>query len=276
MKRFLKLVHFEFNRFFNVYLVLIGITILAQIIGAVAKSKQYMNQTNEMLYAEGLSKSEYLEQYGTMSFMNIYGNAWFSAPIMLCAATLLIYVFFIWYRDWFGKNTFSYRLFMLPTPRINIYFSKVTAILLYTLGLIAIQIIIIIVDNQILHWMVPDEYITDYSIQTINTFHYLGILLPRTITGFILTYGGGFVAVCVIFTAIIFERSYRFIGVVYGVLYTGLSILVFFIPILLNEFILVGYFYPLELFLLEMLASLIVLAGAIFIGNYLLKYKIRV
>ena len=36
----------------------------------------------------------------------------------------MIYVFFIWYRDWLGKYTFAYRLLMLPTTRINIYFAK--------------------------------------------------------------------------------------------------------------------------------------------------------
>ena len=33
MNRYLKLVNFEFNRFLKLYLVLIGITILSQIIG---------------------------------------------------------------------------------------------------------------------------------------------------------------------------------------------------------------------------------------------------
>ena len=45
-------------------------------------------------------------------------------PIALCVVVLIIYVFFIWYRDWLGKNTFIYRLLMLPTARIQCLFSK--------------------------------------------------------------------------------------------------------------------------------------------------------
>ena len=43
---------------------------------------------------------------------------------MLCGVILIIYVFFIWYRDWLGKNTFIYRLLMLPTARIQCLFGK--------------------------------------------------------------------------------------------------------------------------------------------------------
>ncbi|KAB7667773.1 hypothetical protein [Bacillus sp. B1-b2] len=276
MNRYLKLVNFEFNRFLIFYLVLIGITIIGQIIAVVGKAKQYMNQANNAIFTEGMSKIAFIDSYGTMSFINIYHNFWFIAPIMLCGATLVLYVFFIWYRDWFGKNTFSYRLFMVPTNRLNIYLAKLTTILLFTLGLVALQIILIVIGDQILKWMIPDEYLTEFSLMAISNYDELGILLPKSILGFLLTYGGGLVIVCVIFTAILLERSYRFIGILYGLLYGALSCFIFFIPMLFNAFIVVDYFYPLELFILEVIAAVMILAGAIWIGNYLLKHKIRV
>ena len=39
MNRYLKLVNFEFNRFLKLYLVLIGITILLQMIGVIVESR---------------------------------------------------------------------------------------------------------------------------------------------------------------------------------------------------------------------------------------------
>lgn len=278
MNRYLKLVNFEFNRFLTFYLVLIGVTIIGQVIAVFGKAKQYMNQANNAIFTDGMSKNAFIDSYGTMSFINVYNNFWFFAPIMLCGATLLIYVFFIWYRDWFGKNTFSYRLFMLPTNRMNIYLAKLTTILLFTLGLVALQIILIVIGDQILKWMIPNEYLTEFSFATTRNYGYeaLSIILPNSFLGFLLTYGGGLVVVCVIFTAILLERSYRFIGVLYGLLYGALSCFIFFIPILFNAFIVVDYFYPLELFILEVIAAVIILSGAIWIGNYLLKHKIRV
>ena len=124
MKRYLKLVNFEFNRFLKLYLVLLGITILSQIIGVIVESRSYLNRANEIMYKDLIPKNEFLENYGTMSFSTISWSPWFMGPIFLCGIALMIYVFFIWYRDWFGKNTFSYRLLMLPTARITCVFSK--------------------------------------------------------------------------------------------------------------------------------------------------------
>ena len=87
-------------------------------------------------------------------------SGWFGIPIIFCIAMLMIYVFFIWYRDWFGKNTFIYRLLMLPTERITIYFSKLTAILFFVLGLVALQIVLMLIEIQIINSIVSADFLT--------------------------------------------------------------------------------------------------------------------
>lgn len=276
MKRFLKLVDFEFNRFFKLYLVLIGITILLQMIGVIFLSRKYLKRANELIYGELLSKSDFIQQYGTMSFFKITQTAWFMGPIVLCAVTLMIYVFFIWYRDWLGKNTFSYRLLMLPTARSNIYLAKATTIILFILGLVTLQLLLLPVESQVLQWMVPNEFRTDLTVTEITNFFFLNLLFPKTFIEFILYYGSGMVAVFIVFTAILLERSFRLKGVFFGILYCAASLLVFFAPMLVDVFLLNSYFYPLELFFLELGTGLIVLAGAIWAGNFLIKNKVRV
>src|SRR5690554_6546694 len=118
MKNYLKLVNFEFSRFFKVHAALIAITIVSQITGIIVISKSYLNQANDLMYNEGLSQAAFLEHYGTMSFHRITQTIWVMGPIALCIVALMFYIFLIWYRDWFGKNTFIYRLLMLPTQRI--------------------------------------------------------------------------------------------------------------------------------------------------------------
>ena len=83
-------------------------------------------------------------------------------------------------------------------------------------------------------------------------------------------------AVFVVFTAILFERSYRLKGIIYGILYCAVSVVFFIAPILVDEFMLNNYFYPIELFFMEVVTGLIVMAGAIWTGHFLLKNKIRV
>ena len=220
--------------------------------------------------------SKFIEQNGTLSFHNISQTLWFMGPIGLCLAVLIIYVFFIWYRDWLGKNTFIYRLLMLPTARLHIYLAKATTILLLTLGLVALQLLLLPIENQLLLRIVPNELLTNLSLYEIIKEPNLMIIFPNTFSEFILYYVGGMAAVFMVFTAILFERSFRIKGVFYGILYSAASILIFLAPILVNEFILGNYFYPLELFFMELATGLIVLMGAIWIGNFLITKKVRV
>jgi hypothetical protein len=275
MNRFLKLVHFEMNRFWKLYMVLMGVTILSQIIGVIVTSQSYLNKANQLIYKELMPKNQFIEQYGTMSFSNVSQSLLFLGPIALCVAVLIIYVFFIWYRDWMGKNTFSYRLFMLPTARINVYLAKAATIFLFTLGLVALQLVLLPVESQILQWMVPKEFFTELTMNEITNDRFLVTLFPKSLLDFVLYYGIGMIVVFVVFTAILFERSFRLKGVFIGILYCALSLFIFLAPLLVDAFILKQYFYSLELFFMELGTALLVLAGAIWTGQFLINNKIR-
>ena len=81
--------------------------------------------------------------------------------------------------------------------------------------------------------------------------------------------------VAILFTAILFERSYGLKGIFYSIIYGLLSFGFFIVPLVLNG-IYSNYFYTLEIFFMELVTSIIVLGSAIWIANYLLKHKIRV
>lgn len=275
MKNYLKLVNFEVNRFFKLYLILIGLTILSQLIGAWIISHTYMKNAKQMMAEKQLSMNQYKEQYGTFSFDQFTDSEWFLLPIFFCIAMLMIYVFFIWYRDCFGKNTFIYRLLMLPTERMVIYFAKLTTIMLLVLGLIALQIVLILMEKQIVNSMIPIDFQSNFSIYSSSTLNMWRWLYPTTFTEFILVYAVGLLFVAVIFTAILIERSYGLKGIFGAIFYGLLSLVVFYAPIFFVNFY-TNYFYPLEIFLMVVVASMIVLGSAIWIANHLLKYKIRV
>ncbi|WP_223555263.1 hypothetical protein [Lysinibacillus sphaericus] len=234
-----------------------------------------MNDVDQVMYKNQLSMSQYTEDYGLFSFDQFVGSEWFLLPIFFSIAVLMIYVFFIWYRDWFGKNTFIYRLLMLPTERITIYFSKLTAIMLLVLGLDALQIVLISIEMQIVNSIIPTDLQSHFSIYDFDSLEMLDWLYPNTLTEFILIYGVGLIFVAVLFTAILIERSYGFKGIFIAIVYGMLSFGVFIAPLLVNR-LLNGYFYLLEVFLMELVISIIVIVSTIWIANHLLKYKIRV
>lgn len=275
MKSYLKLVNFELSRFFKLYLILIGVTIISQLIGSIVVPKGYMNNANQVIYENQIPMSQYIDQYGAFSFNRFVISGWFGMPIVFCIAMLMIYVFFIWYRDWLGKNTFIYRLLMLPTERLNIYFAKLTAIMLFVLGLIAIQILLILIELQIVYSIVPADFRTNLSFYEIYSVDLLGLLYPNTFTGFIVNYGIGLIFVAVLFTGILIERSYRLKGIFLAIVYGILSFGVFIAPLVLDTFY-TNYFYPVEIFVMVLVMSIIVLGSAIYLANHLLKHKIRV
>lgn len=277
MNRYLKLVNFELNRFIRIYIVLAAITIIAQIVGVMAMSNRYLDLANVVINKDHVSKETFLDEYGYMSFANITDTLWFLGPIALSIAALIFYSFFIWYRDWFGKNTFIYRLLMLPTPRINVYLAKATALFLMVLGLISLQLILLPIESKILQFMVPVDFRTDFSInEVITSFHYLTVFYPRTFIGFILSYGTGFMAVFVLFTVILFERSYRLKGIFFGAIYGVLTVVVFFLPDIVEMILRTQYLYPSEVLALRIALGLIITTMSIWVSYYLLRKKIRV
>jgi hypothetical protein len=277
MKSYLKLVNFEFNRFSKIFAVLLGITLIVQIAGVIVLSKMYLNMANEKIYEELMPKAEFLLNFGQMSFLSVTRSVWFLGPIALCIAGVGFYIFLIWYRDWFGKNTFIYRLLMLPTTRLNVFYAKITNILLVTFGFVAFQLILIPIETMVFKWMLPKEFRVDMNVKEIvSSMPELNILFPNSFLECILYYGAGFMVVSILFTAILFERSFRWKGIFVGIIFSLVAVAVFISPLLLQEFVLNGFFYPLELFVLELVLGVIVLVGSIWMSGFLLKNKITV
>ncbi|TQS70981.1 hypothetical protein DX933_16585 [Ornithinibacillus gellani] len=277
MSNYLKLVNFELSRFMKLYVVMICFTIIMQITGVIVKSKSYMGLANEEMYKNMMSKTEFINQHGEFSFYWLTQSIWFMGPIALCGAALLFYMFLIWYRDWLGKNTFIYRLLMIPTARMNVYLAKATTIFLMVIGMVALQLALFPVEAVVMQWMVPVDFRLDLNIlQTIFSLNFAAVLFPLTPTEFFLWYGAGAMSILVIFTAILFERSFRWKGILIGVVYIALSVGLLMLPVLIDEFFMYGYLYPIELVGITIVMGLLVTGMSLFTSHYLLNKKVTV
>src|SRR5699024_4816804 len=277
MNRYVKLVNFEFNRVLKIFAVLLAITLISQIIGVIVRAKSYVNEANRAIYQDKIPKADFILQHGYMSFKQVITSVWFLGPIALCIAAVAFYIFLIWYRDWFGKNTFIYRLLMLPTARLNVFLAKITTILTMTLGFVAFQLIIFPLEVTILKWMVPKEFRIDMGIsQLVGSLRELQILFPLSFFEFVLYYGAGLIVVSILFTVILFERSYRLKGIGMGIVYCLVALAVFLSPVLILDFLSIDCFYPIERLAFKIVAGLIVLIGSIWTSKFLLTKKITV
>jgi len=278
MNKFLKLVNFEMNRFRKFYFLLLLITLVLQFTGIMVKSFSFTHRANKTMAEMSMTPAQFVQENGYMSFETVLNSLWFMGPIAICAVVLGLYIFLIWYRDWFGKNTFIYRLLMLPTSRINLYLSKAITIFLLVLGLIAYQLILLQLENALLKGMVPNELRNDVGLmEVLGSDKYMSFIIPHSFIDFVLHYGIGLICIFVIFTAILFERSYRLKGIMFGIVYCIAAVIILFSPYIVAGTILKSDFlYPIEVFVLSIIMGVIVLFGSLFVSSYLLKNKVTV
>ncbi|MDM8100242.1 hypothetical protein [Oceanobacillus oncorhynchi] len=276
MKLFGKLVNFEFRRFLPIYIMLLAAVFLLQAAGVLYYAFMVKSEITESVMKLGIPKEQFLQDNGYVSIGNILSSFLFTLPIVLAAVTIFIYVLFIWYRDWLGKNTFIYRLLMLPVKRIQLFFSKLAAILIFVFGLIAYQVAVLPALQLILKLIIPVDYRLDLTIQgMIRSFYYLKFLLPEKFIDFVINYGFGTAFVIILFTMILIERSYRFKGVFMAVFYGIGALILVFSPYIL-QIIVKGYFYETELLWMQFAIAIILSAVSVFFSNHLLNRKIRV
>lgn len=277
MKHFGKLLHWEINRFAKIWGALGLLTLLVQSIGVIVYSAYRMSRIKENMYINSITIEEFVRRSGKLEFTEYGRGIWFSGPILLCVAALLIYSLLIWYREWFGKNTFAYRLFMLPTSRMSVYLSKLTAIILFVLGLVALQIAILPLLMLIFNNMIPAEVRETVTLgQFVHDHQYLSFMVPDYFMQFILGYGAGIAAIIILFTAILLERSYRLKGLVAGIVYIVVACVIFILPLWIAESYYNNYFYPSELLLMETACGLVIMCVSLWYSSFLIRKKIHV
>jgi hypothetical protein len=278
MKRYLLLVHYEFQRFRMIYFALLAITLLSQALGLVFYCYGRVDAAKQTMLREAISAVEYAKKYGFTSFFRYVSDSfWFNAPIALGITALLIYVFLIWYRDWIGKNMFIYRLLMLPTSRSHVYLAKLSLILYLVWGLVAWQLLLMPVLNEIYQRIVfADLRDTISLLDTIRYHPVLELIIPRSFVEFLMVYLLGIMGVMLVFTAILMERCYRIRGIIGGILYIAAAVLLFFLPLIVSELWLKDYFYPVEMILLEVVMGLLVIGLSYGYSTYLIRRRITV
>lgn len=277
MKNYLKLVNFEFNRCIKLYSVLIGLTIVSQIIAVFVESRQYLNMVNQEIYQNKIPQETFLSETGEMSMFWVINNGLFLIPIFICISAILFYSFYIWYVEWMGKNSFIYRLLTLPASRMSIFWSKLTTIALMIFGLVSVQLILLVAESQLLKVLISDEFRIDLTIQKISQLSlYLSIIMPKTFLDFLTYYGIGFVSLFLLFTAILFERSFRFKGLAIGIGYGVVLFFLFLVPVMARDLFNFNGLYPNEMIILEIILGILVIAISCWTSRYLLNKKVTV
>lgn len=278
MKNFIKLLNFEINRFMKIYISMLLIVFIVQLSTVILNGVSYMIFASDVTKDSRLSPEQFLEEYWPFSLADVVDSIGFLAPVMLSVGGLLFYMFFIWYRDWFARNTFIYRLLMLPTSRMNIYFAKLAAIMMMVFGMVAFQIIYLVIYEQVIKWIVPVVYRLDIRMGlAIESSDVLHLLIPNSVSSFVIAYGIGLTFVVVMFTIILFERSFKWIGIIIGGIYALITLGLFTLPAMVQFIFLESfYLYNDEMFYVQTAIIIVIIGISLWISHYLINKKVTV
>lgn len=257
--------------------MLIFLTIVSQLSGIIFAIRRHVASINHAVFKEGMTPENYIAQNGKINMFDYLYSYTFFIPIAISVTALLFYTFFIWYRDWFAKNTFIYRLLMLPVNRMTLFWSKLTTIMLTVLGLVSLQVVLLHIQNTMFKTMIPNIYRDDIAVRdlTINLEH-LNIILPNTFFEFLIAYAIGLLFVIVIFTAILFERSARLKGAIVGALYFLVAFFLFISPFIVVFMTGKMYLYIGEFVFLMIGLWLIIFVASVLISRHLINKKVTV
>lgn len=278
MNYFFRLLNFEFERLSKFLFTLMTITVVSQFAGFLIRSRMYMGEVHHLRRQLNYTTEQILQSEGAFTINTISRSLWTYGPFALCIIGLLFYGFFIWYRDWFGQNTFAYRLLMLPINRMFLFITKLITLFIAIFSLLTLQIGILLVGQPFLSLLVSNEFFQQITIQEIigsNTF--LQLFLPDEGILFFLSYGFGLLFLIVLFTAILIERSYRKRGILYGIIYGILSLFLIIGSITVNYWFPFSFeFYSSEAIKLAAGTGTIIGIFSLVLSNHLINRKLTI
>lgn len=274
LKKIWSLVDFEMGRFLKFLLPTYIIVAIIQIYSMVTTIFDY-NSEIELMTAQGMD----LADLSNFSGITVTSQFLFSISIMLLVLVFIFYSFFTWYREWLGKNSFIYRLLMLPIKRIYIFIAKAVVFLIGGFLTFVFQFgmygLVLFVSKQ----MIQPKFYQTLNIHQIRPAYDMlqMILFPQTGIEFLYTYGFAFAALVTLFTAIIIERSYGLKGLFTGIAYfMGYFILILIIGS--SNYIEIFPFItrPSHAYIATIITEFLVIILGLTISNYLMKSKVKV
>ena len=273
----LKLTNFELSRLSKFLFTLMGLTVLANLVGYIYIPMKFMDKINKFTIESSATTEEVLNSLGTLSFYDVTMSLWIVAPIAIGVSGLLFYSVFIWYREWFGKNTFAYRLLMLPVSRMTLFFSKFIVIFIGIFTLISTQIVSLFIGYPIVSAIVDGTYFSSLGLIESMYMHPLFLILFPLEPNYFLILIVGATVLLVMFTLILMERSFASKGILFGIGYAMIALAIVLFPLFLSDIFNNNYLiYSSELVIIEVVLMIIVSISSLFTSRYLINNKITV
>ncbi|SDB87437.1 hypothetical protein [Shouchella lonarensis] len=272
MMTYLRLTHFELRRFLPTYVGLLLFLLVGQLL-VVFRNQQIELGGIAAFIKEGKTVDHFLAEHGPFTMAPVGLSIIYQGAFIIVLTIITLYSLFIWYRDWYGKNTIIYRLLTLPHARLSLFWAKFTTIALLWLGAITWQISIIPIQQLFYEMRFPTEAVTSVPIYSVlKNINPSLFIHPANTVEMITLFQGGILFLLTLFTMIVIERAYHFTGIVPAIIY---GVCIYAITTFPSQWF-HSYMYPSERFFLDSTIFLLVMAMNLLIAHRLMKTRITV
>ena len=264
MNKILTLYNIEFKRIYKLYFALIGMLFLGNLAGlaiSIKNSVKGISMDNKLPMNISILKTntgyEFVNTF-TVEDIYIYGTIALGIAVLMC----LLYALIIWYRDYYSRSKTIYTLLCLPQSRFNIYLSKLITIVIMIYGTIVSQFVFWYINLTIVKNLagIQSPIFLNIFKNMMHSVRVPNIVSPNIVEFLMVDIIGVILAVVVIFTAVLIERSVKKVGVILGLLYISLAIFGYlylfkFSRLLLLNLLTVHIGYYIFLFMISLLLS---------------------
>lgn len=228
----LTLYDMEFKRIYKIYFALIGILFASNIgvtlFSIYSVSAGRLDEHGNIINMSILRSSEGMKYINSYVISELASITKFimAFAVLLC----LLYSLVIWYRDYFSKSKTIATLLMLPQKRFNIYISKLITVIMMIFGVMSIQFLFWFIDLVIVKVILNvnvDGFINVFKTILGSQNRISNLIFAQPIDFIMINTLGVILAVTVIFTGVMIERSYRKIGPVLGSIYIVACIMIY-------------------------------------------------
>lgn len=228
----LTLYDMEFKRIYKIYFALIGILFASNIgvtlFSIYSVSEGSLDEHGNIINMSILRSSEGMKYINSYVISELASITKFimAFAVLLC----LLYSLVIWYRDYFSKSKTIATLLMLPQKRFNIYISKLITVIMMIFGIMSIQFLFWFIDLVIVKVILNvnvDGFINVFKTILGSQNRISNLIFAQPIDFIMINTLGVILAVTVIFTGVMIERSYRKIGPVLGSIYIVACIMIY-------------------------------------------------
>lgn len=230
MNNILNLYNVELKRIYKWLLALLGILLAGNILIVGATIVSTINQIAASIETKpsiSLIKSQQAKKI--LSEYNIHNMTHLTNLLLgLCVLICLAYALVIWYRDVFGKSKTVYALFMLPQNKINVYIAKAITVISMIYITMLTQILLSILSLSLIKSLVGFSNLEMYYILNPRIRQSLLFIQLYFVDFVMINVIGVILAVVVIFTGVMIQKSFKISGIVLGSMYVIGSIFIFF------------------------------------------------